>query len=220
MEKNTENRLVDDLNKQKSEFASKAPADKKKIYGDGLQSLVDQHIAENALQLGDTAVDFTLKNATGSEVTLYEELKKGPVVLIWYRGGWCPYCNLTLRHMQASLSEIKKYGATLMALTPELPDKTMSTQEKHNLEFEVLSDNDNSIARKYKIFFKLTDAVAKVYEESFGLSQYNGNSKGELPLAVTYIIDSDKTIKYAFLDADYRNRAEPSDIVDFLKKNY
>lgn len=206
-----------ELNNRKNELTKNATDEKKRKYSEGLQSVRDNKIVENALQVGDIALDFTLKNASNSEVSLYSELKKGPVILMWYRGGWCPYCNLTLNHMQKSLPDFKKYGGNLIALTPELPDSSISTAEKHSLEFEVLSDVDNTIAREYKVVFTLTEEVAEIYEENFNLSKYNGNKKSELPLAATYIIDTDKIIKYAFLDADYRKRAEPAELVEVLK---
>lgn len=206
------------LNEKKAKFEEKASDPIKKIYGEGIQSVVDNKVVENALQVGDTAPDFTLTNAAAEKVSLYQELEKGPVVLLWYRGGWCPYCNLTLHEMQNLLPVFQEQGANLLALTPELPDNSMSTKEKNNLQFQVLSDVDNVVANEYKVVFKLTDDVAESYEKSFGLSQYNGNEKGELPLAATYIIGQDKRIKYAFLDADYRNRAEPQDVLEALKK--
>uniref|UniRef100_UPI00404ACD69 peroxiredoxin family protein n=1 Tax=Flavobacterium sp. TaxID=239 RepID=UPI00404ACD69 len=210
--------LETDLNNRMIEFGKKADADKKKTYAEGLKYLEDSKIVENALQVGETAIDFKLKNATGKEISLYEELKKGPVILMWYRGGWCPYCNLALHHMQEALPEFQKYGANLLALSPEVPDSSITTKQKNELQFEILSDVDNTVANKYKVVHKLTNDVAKIYEESFGLSEYNGNNKAELPLGVTYIIGQDKVIKYAFLDADYRKRAEPIDLIQFLKK--
>ncbi|MCW3789498.1 peroxiredoxin-like family protein [Plebeiibacterium sediminum] len=212
-----ENSLASDLNKRKEAFSAKASDYTKKIYAEGIQSIVNDNVVENALQVGDTAINFTLKNALNKDITLYDKLKDGPVILMWYRGGWCPYCNLTLNHMQASLPEFKQYNANLLALTPELPDSTLSTQDKNALKFDVLSDIDNKVAGQYKVVFNLTSDVADAYEQNFGLSKYNGNSSAQLPLAATYIIGTDKVIKYAFLDADYRNRAEPKEIISVLK---
>lgn len=218
MESNKKTRpLESELNNRKENFVKSAPAKKQKIYAEGLDAIKESNIVSNALQVGDIAINFTLPNASGKEVKLYDELKKGPVILMWYRGGWCPYCNMTLHHMQMALPDFKKHKANLLAISPEVPDSSITTKEKHALEFEVLSDVDNVVANQYKVVFKLTDDVARIYEDGFGLSNYNGNNKGELPLAVTYIIGQDKVIKYAFLDADYRKRAEPQDLVDFLK---
>jgi peroxiredoxin len=210
--------LETDLNDHKANFEQKADDEKKKIYAEGIKAVEKSNVVKNALQVGDTALNFTLSNASGKKISLYDELKNGPVILMWYRGGWCPYCNVALHYMQDALPEFKKYGANLIAVSPEVPDKSITTKEKHELQFEVLSDLDNNVAREYKVVYKLTEEVAKIYQSSFGLSEYNGNSKGELPLAVTYIIDQNKVIKYAFLDADYRNRAEPQDLIDFLKQ--
>jgi peroxiredoxin len=210
--------LESDLNNRKENFSKTADKEKLKIYAEGLEAVVASNTTGKALQVGDVALDFKLPNAAGKEVTLYSELEKGPVILMWYRGGWCPYCNMALHHMQQALPEFKKYNAHLLAVSPEVPDSSISSKEKHELEFEVLSDLDNKVAKQYKVVYKLTDEVASIYEKGFGLSDYNGNDTGELPLAVTYIIGQDKVIKYAFLDADYRNRAEPQDLIDFLKK--
>lgn len=214
----TERPLEQDLNNRKTDFEKKASEDKKKIYAEGLQTMAESDLIKNALQVGDVAENFTLGNASGKKVTLYDELKNGPIILMWYRGGWCPYCNMTLHHMQEALPEFKKHGANLLALSPEVPDSSITTKEKNELEFEVLSDIDNTVARKYKVVYKLTDDVAASYEASFGLSTYNGNKNAELPLAATYIIGQDKVIKYAFLNVDYRKRAEPQDLIHLLKE--
>lgn len=205
------------LDKKKSNFELNADEDKKKDYAAGIQAIVDAGVLEKAMNEGDKAPNFTLKNAKGESVALYDELKNGPVVLIWYRGGWCPYCNLTLKRLQDELPNFKKYDASLLALTPELPDSSLSTVEKNALSFQVLSDIGNEVAKEYGVVFELTDAVAKRYQEGFNLYGYNGDKSNTLPLAATYVINKDGKIVYAFLDADYRNRAEPKDILNALK---
>ncbi len=205
------------LDEKKSNFELNADEDKKKDYAAGIQAIVDAGVLEKAMNEGDKAPNFTLKNAKGESVALYDELKNGPVVLIWYRGGWCPYCNLTLKRLQDELPNFKKYDASLLALTPELPDSSLSTVEKNALSFQVLSDIGNEVAKEYGVVFELTDAVAKRYQEGFNLYGYNGDKSNTLPLAATYVINKDGKIVYAFLDADYRNRAEPKDILNALK---
>lgn len=169
--------------------------------------------AEQGIRLGDKAPDFTLKDQNGKEVNLYQLLKKGPVVLNWYRGGWCPYCNLELKGLADKAAEINQLGATLIAISPELPDKSLNTVEKNNLPFTVLSDMDNNVARKYDLVFKLDTETANRYESKFGLSQYNGNDKAELPIPATYIIDREGIIRYAYVNPDYKKRANPEDVV-------
>lgn len=209
--------LEKEINEKKAAFESSASEDKKQKYAEGIAAVVETNIVGNALQVGETAINFTLPNALGKKITLYDELENGPVILMWYRGGWCPYCNMQLHYMQEMLPEFKKLGASLIAITPETPDNSISTKEKNDLEFEVLSDLDNKVGYEYKVVFKLTEDVKEIYENGFELSKFNGNDNGELPLAATYIIGQNKVIQYAFLDADYRNRAEPQDLLEHLK---
>jgi len=121
--------------------------------------------------------------------------------------------------LQDVLPEIKAQGASLIALSPELPDKTLSTTEKNELQFEVLTDLNHRAAKDYKLIFKLTPEVEELYGKFFDLNKFNGEEAGtdELPLAATYIIGQEGKILYAFLHHDYRKRAEPSDLIDFLQ---
>ncbi len=210
--------LQDTLDAKKAAFEAKADAGKKQDYAAGIEAVRSSGILETAHQVGDTAPDFTLNNATGQPVRLYEVLKNGPVILTWYRGGWCPYCNLTLHRLQEELPNFRAAGASLVALTPELPDSSMSTTEKHALEFDILSDPGNTVARAFGVVFQLTPEVAARYQESFDLHAYNGDASNELPLAATYVIGTDGVITYAFLHPDYRNRAEPRDILTAVQR--
>lgn len=206
------------LDKVRQTGTAKFTDEKKQIYADGISSVNNSGVLDSALKVGDKAHNFTLKNALNESVSLFDELKNGPVVLTWYRGGWCPYCNITLHALQEKLPEFKQEGATLLALTPELPDNSLSTSEKNNLEFVVLSDLKNNIGKEYGVVYTLTDDVASIYNAGFGLNKVNGDASNELPLAATYVIDSNGIITYAFLDADYTLRAEPSEILAALKK--
>lgn len=212
-----EKSLQTTLDAHKNRFKRNPDTAKKNAYTRGIKEVAESGIYGRAKNVGDKAPDFILTNAVGRNVRLYDVLNNGPVVLTWYRGGWCPYCNITLATLQARLDDFKAEGATLLALTPEVPDSSISTQEKHELEFQVLSDLNNKVARDYGIVFKLNDKVAEYYNNGFGLSEYNGNTSDELPLAATYVIDKNGIIRYAFLNADYTKRAEPDTIIQELK---
>lgn len=204
------------LAEKKEAWHLETPAEKKAIVQDHIQEVINDSIIHRALQKGEVAPDFTLTNAEGMNVSLYDYLKKGPVVLTWYRGGWCPYCNLTLHALQDELPNIIASGGYLLALTPELPDNSLDTKEKHELQFEVLSDIDNIVGHQYGIVYEMTPELADLYHKKFNIYSYNGEENNQLPLAATYVIDQRGVVEYAFLDPDYRHRAEPQEITKVL----
>ena len=159
-----------------------------------------------------------MKGWDENEVTLSEVWSENPVILMWYRGGWCPYCNLQLRAMQKQLSAIEGAGAKLIVLTPELPEKAKETAETNDLDMLVLHDRNNELAKKFGIVFDLPESIVPIYRDKLQLAKFNGNDAMELPLAATYVINTDGKITYAFLDADYKKRAEPTDVVAAVKK--
>jgi len=207
-----------ELNEYKRAFEKKVPADLVKTYEEGIELVRKSGVLEKAIKVGDKAPDFELPDATGKTVKLSELTANGPVVLTWYRGGWCPYCNIQLRGMQKLLPEMKAAGATLLALSPEKPDNSLSTAEKNKLEFIVLSDKSNTAARKFGVVYKLPEKVADSFKERIDLAKLNGDDSMELPLAATYVIDAEGKVRYAFIDADYRKRAEPKDVLEAVKK--
>lgn len=173
--------------------------------------------AARALQVGDTAAHFSLPTATGETVSLDALLTSGPVVLTFYRGAWCPYCNLALRALQQQHAEITARGARLVAVSPQIPDESLTLTEKHALAFDVLSDLGSDTAKQYGLAFDLPDDLAAVYDSfGFDLQRVNGGHPRTLPLPATYVIDRDATIRWAFIDTDYTARAEPSDILTAL----
>jgi peroxiredoxin len=184
-------------------------------FNNAIEELNTSGIAKTALQVGDKVMDFELKNASDKMVKLSDILQKGPVVLTWYRGGWCPYCNIQLQYMQHQLPQFKEQGATLVALTPELPDKSLNTKEKNELEFEILTDLNNDVARKFGIVFTLNNELIKIYNGR--LEIFNGVDTNELPIPATYVIGQGYIIKYAFVDPNHRHRAEPTHILSILK---
>jgi len=191
------------------------------------QAIMERHIAQlrhglakTALKVGDRAPSIVLGNAKGETVDVGALLKKGPVIVAFYRGGWCPFCNLELRAFQRLLPEIKASGASLVAISPEKPDDTLSTAEKNALTFEVLSDVGQKVGRAFRLVYEFSDELKSAYQ-GFGLDiPVKNGAAGEwaLPISATYIIGRDGIIVYAYTDADYRDRADPTDILAVLKR--
>ena len=190
------------------------PAEVQALMQEKAAELARSGIAESSLGVSDKAPDFELPNAVGARMQFSQLLQGGPVVLSFYRGGWCPFCNLELRALQQILPEIERLGASLVAVSPELPDASLNTLEKHELQFQVLSDQGNRVARQFGLVFTVAEELRPVYEQ-FGIDipAHNGDQSFELPLPVTYVIASDGTIRYAFVNSDYTQRAEPADII-------
>ena len=174
---------------------------------------------DNALKVGQTAPEFTLPDAFGHEVSLKTLLAKGPVIISFYRGEWCPFCNIELHALQEALSKIQGLGATLIAISPEKPDHGIVVTEKHKLTFPVLSDFGNKVARQFGIVFKvgqeLQDFSKNVFKNDLALR--NGEDSYELPVPATYVLDAKGVIRFAHVDVDYMTgRAEPEAVVAAL----
>ncbi|MGR3175228.1 MAG: peroxiredoxin-like family protein [Candidatus Scalindua sp.] len=171
------------------------------------------------LRPGVRAPDFTLVNAFGKEVTLSEQLRKGPVVLAFYRGAWCPFCNIELNVLQRSLTHFKEYDATLIAVTPQRPDKSKEQLEKAEYSFEILSDLDDSVMKSYNLYFEVPLALHELYKNRFGfdVTDYNGKGRLGLPVPGTFVIGSNGVIRASFAKTDYKKRMDPGDIIEALK---
>lgn len=185
---------------------------------DASQVEVQQVLPEEPLEVGDQAPNFKLRNAGGDWVDLRSTLQRGPVVLTFYRGVWCPYCNSELQSLERVLPQIRELGATVLALSPETREHVQENLEKNKLSFELLSDEDNHIAKRYGLAFTLDERTVERYE-GYGIdvATHNGTGKHELPIPATYVIDTNGVIRFAFVDENYKKRAKPNDILDAIE---
>ena len=194
------------------------PADRRAVFDAGIEEVRRSGILETAIGVGDRAIDFELPEIGGRALRISELWATGPVVLVYYRGGWCPYCNQYLAVLQKSLQDVHSLDAQLVAVSPELPKHGLATQEKNKLTFPLLSDERNQVARQYGLVFRISDKVIPYYDQFFDVEDYNGDRSYELPLAATYVIDTGGVVRYAFLDADYKRRADPKEVLDVLRR--
>jgi len=179
---------------------------------------LEKTLPDPGLKIGERAPDFTLPNAFGKTVSLYDELKKGPVVLVFYRGAWCPYCNLHLNILKQAQPQFGRYGAQIIAVTPQKPDRSAGQIKKAHYAFEVLSDLDSSVMKAYKLYFKMDPELNKLYMRlGLDVAAFNGPGRTELPVPGSFVIDRQGIIRAMHADTDYKQRMEPADILRALK---
>jgi peroxiredoxin len=200
-------------------LADQAPAALLDGFAAAAQRLDAVDFAARAPKVGDEAPDFALPDQHGDEVWLSALLRGGPVVLIFYRGGWCPYCNLQLRTFQANLAQLAEHRAQLVAISPQTPDHSLSMAEKNDLEFVVLSDVGAQVIDRYGLRYEVDDET-RVLFESVGndLDEHNGAGHWVLPAAAAFVIDCHGIVRYVNVRGDWRERAEPADVLTVLSQ--
>lgn len=209
--------LKSELEAFRAAFMTKAPEEVRAIMARADADLAASGILDRALKAGDTAPDFDLPDARGDRFRLADALRDGPVVLSFYRGGWCPYCNLELKALQRALADFERLGAQLVAVSPQTPDHSLSTAEKNALTFPVLSDLGSKTAKAFGVAFDLDKNLQTLYAR-FGhaLPEVNGDGGWTLPIPATFVIDTSGVVAFAYVDVDYRSRLEPQAITDTL----
>jgi len=188
------------------------------VFNNDVELLAEKYISPLKLKKGDKAPLFSLPNAEGNSINLEELLQQGSVVLVFYRGIWCPYCNLQLSQYQQILPQIKEAGAKLVAVSPMTSDNSLSLVEKDELQFEVLSDEGNKVARQFTTVFKNDNATIQAMEElGYDFRGFYGDDSDKIPVPATFVIAQDGTLLFASSGGgDYRERVEPQEILDVL----
>jgi peroxiredoxin len=207
-------RLSTQLQGVTAHVKSQAPAEVVATMEAATALLIASGQLSKALKAGDRFPAFTLPNATGQSVDSRDLLGQGALVVSFYRGTWCPYCNLELAALQAQLADFRAAGAQLVAISPQTPDHSMTMAQKHALQYPVLSDTGNALARQLGIVFTLPEDLRPIYQ-AFGidLEAHNGDASFELPVPATYLVGSEGLIVRSWINADYRERVEPSEVL-------
>jgi peroxiredoxin len=206
--------LQNEIQALMGELGKKVPAEMMDKVGAFIGRLASEGVAKSARKAGDTAPGFALRNVSGRTVALADLLAKGPVVVSFFRGEWCPFCDLELRALQKTLPEFAARGASLVAISPQLAENNRSTAESRSLGFEVLSDPGNATAKAFGIAFSMNAAEQDLHK-AFGadLPAVNGAANWDLPVPATFVIDAAGRIAWAHVDSNYTARAEPAEIL-------
>ncbi|GLQ49929.1 peroxiredoxin-like family protein [Dyella flava] len=172
-----------------------------------------------AAKVGDKAASFVLQDRHGHAVSSRELLAKGPLVVSFYRGVWCPYCNLELQALQAALPMIQQAGANLVAISPQLAVNSQKSERINQLTFPILSDPNNQVADSFGLRYALPDYLVELYKQKKNnLPAFNGDDSWTLPIPARYVIAPDGTIVYAEVNPDYTQRPEPEDLLPVLSR--
>lgn len=190
----------------------------------GVDAIIEQEKAfekgKDAIKIGQKAPDFELPNAEGKSIVLKSLLEKGPVVITFYRGNWCPYCNLQLRALQARLDDIYALGATLVAISPQVPDGSLTEDEISKMDFIVLSDQDAKVALQYGVAWQVPEFLAEHMrvDRKLDLEKVNNGNGNVLPIPATFILGQDGVVTWNYVNVDYRTRSETEEIIEALKR--
>jgi peroxiredoxin len=209
------------LNKELStvyeQFLETAPKEVSSVINDAVNNFKSVYDPARAIQPGSTFPQFQLTDATGNKVSLNDLLAKGAILVSFYRGEWCPFCNLELRAFQAHLDEFHQKGVTLVAVSPELPDQSLSTSEKLSLKFPVLSDVGNQLAKQLGLLFAQPDSMRTVFDKlGVDWKQRYGNDDLEVPVPATFLVDQKGIVRNTFVNPEYRYRLEPETALQWI----
>lgn len=175
--------------------------------------------AERALKVGDKAPAFSLKDPEGHEVSSAELLKQGPLIVSFYRGVWCPYCNMDLQALQEALPTFESLGAKLVAISPQTAPNSRKSVRQNALTFPILSDPGNAVAAAFGLRFTMPDYLVELYKSlKNDLTAFNGDPSWTLPMPARYVIGQDGTILYAEVNPDYTRRPEPEELLPALQR--
>jgi len=202
----------------KAAAGERLPSEVVEVFDRSIQAFLEEGIPAESIKAGDLLEQFTLDDAKGTPVSLDQIIETGPAVIVFYRGGWCPYCNLALRTYQHELlPQLGHFGARLVAISPQTPDQSLSTAENAGLDFTVLSDPGSRLAQHIGIAFQQADEVLAVQRNlGLDLAQVNAEGATHLPRPTVLVVDQDRTVRFVDVQPDYTARTEVADIVAAL----
>lgn len=210
--------LAQQLEELTAKLRALVPAERLATIDRAIENLHAANPAAHALKSGEQAPGFELPDGDGMLWRSADLLRSGPLVVVFYRGRWCAYCNAQLVALQQIHSRIAGAGASLLAISPQTQKHSYMTRDMHRLRFPVLSDAGNQVARMFGLVYRVPPELQTMYESIFTkLPGYNGDASWELPLAATYVVQPSGMISFTRVDEDWRRRAEPEGILTALR---
>ncbi|MGA3362935.1 MAG: peroxiredoxin-like family protein [Solirubrobacteraceae bacterium] len=211
--------IAEQANEVNAAAASRLPAEVVAVFAADQAALAAAGVPAGAVSVGDTLAPFALPDATGHSRTLTELTADGPAVIVFYRGGWCPYCNVTLRTYQHDLvPQLAAHSARLVAISPETPDASLSTQEKAELTYAVLSDTAAELASSLGITFEPSEAGLTAQRElGVDIRATRADNGTLLPMPTVLIVDRNHVVRFVDIHPDYTGRTEVNDILAALQ---
>ncbi len=209
--------LAQQIEQLNENLAIQLPKEILEIFSKSIQDLKTKNIEENSIDIGNFFPNFSLSNTNGEIVKLKELLINGKVIVVFFRGNWCPYCNLELKVLQDNLKEITDKNVTLVAISPQKTIYNEELKSSHHIDFQLLTDKDNTLAKQLGISFELQDYAVPVYSSlGIELSEYNENDNNELPVPAVFVIDTKGNVIYKFVDTNYMNRINIKELIQQL----
>jgi len=206
------------LNTLKQEFTTNVPSEALAVMNQETEKLIASDIVSKAIKVGEILPNGQLTAVNGEQVNVDQLLDGKPLVISFYRGGWCPYCVLELKALESVADEIRALGANIIAMTPESVSHVKETKQKNGVTFDVFSDEGNRFAKELGLVFTLPKSLQEIYLKfDIDVEKHNGESKFELPIPTTLIVKPNREIVYIYADGDYTKRSEPDTLLDILK---
>jgi peroxiredoxin len=210
--------LKEELGAFAQQMSENAPQEVLNTMGTEIGKLANSGIMDTALKVGDKAPEFELIDSDGDVVSLSNLTKKGNVVISFNRGNWCPFCSIEFKHLQNSINDIKSAGANLVSISPQLPEKSAELKSQNGLDYPILYDKRNEVAKKFGIAFSLAEALRPIHKAfEMDIPAHNGEDSFELPIPATFVIDSNNEIVFASVNPNWMERAESNEYLPLLQ---
>jgi Peroxiredoxin len=214
-------KTIEELKVLQKDMSTQLPKDMLNIMANSLSDMLTKNLDSHALKKGNIAPDFSLISTKKQKVNLYELLNTKPVIISFFRGSWCPFCVKELQHFQNNLKQLQQVSDVhFIAISPQKIEISAKLQQDNAKDFTILSDVGNHIAQQYGLVFTLPQNVRELYQNlGADIPKFNGDDSYQLPIPATYLIGQDKQILFSYINVNYMERVDISELVNVLKRN-